>query len=72
LSPIRSHIDGEFTGTDDAVVYKLVNGQVWQQIGYSYSYSYSYRPAVEITRQGSRHIMKVSGFSKDIPVRRII
>lgn len=31
---VKSKIDGEFTGTENETVYKLRNGQVWQQVGY--------------------------------------
>lgn len=68
---IHSQIDGEFTGTEDEVVYKLTNGQVWQQIGYSYSYTYSYMPRVTIRSEGGRYVMDVQGFNRPIPVRRL-
>jgi len=71
MSEIRSQIDGEFNGTDDEVVYKLMNGQVWQQIGYRYRYHYLYMPAVQIVREPSGYVMHVSGFPEPIPVRQI-
>lgn len=61
---IRSRIDGEFNGTGDELVYKLRNGQVWQQVGYRYRYRYS--PAVTINTSGSRGVMIVDGFDDPI------
>lgn len=68
---IRSRIDGEFKGTGDQLVYKLRNGQVWQQVGYRYRYRYRYSPAVTINTSGSRGVMIVDGFDDPIKVRRI-
>lgn len=68
---IRSRIDGEFKGTGDELVYKLRNGQVWQQVGYRYRYRYRYSPAVTIDTGGSRGVMIVDGFDDPIKVRRI-
>lgn len=69
---IRSRIDGEFNGTGDELVYKLQNGQVWQQIGYRYRYRYRYAPAVTINASGSTGVMIVDGFGDPIKVRRLV
>ena len=45
---IESQIEGEFTGWDGETIFKLVNGQIWQQSTYAYTYSYKYRPKVMI------------------------
>lgn len=71
MTTIRSKIDGEFNGTDDEVVYKLQNGQVWQQVGYRYRYRYRYAPRVTIETRGSSGTMTVEGFHDPIKVRRI-
>jgi hypothetical protein len=68
---IRSRIDGEFTGTDSEAVYRLENGQVWQQVGYRYRYCYRYRPRVTIEGSASRATMAVEGFTEQIKVRRL-
>jgi predicted metalloprotease len=68
---VTSRIDGEFTGTDNEKVYRLVNGQVWQQIGYRYRYKYRYRPRVTIDGSSSRALMVVDGFREPIRVRRL-
>ncbi|MDK4739421.1 hypothetical protein PH547_11105 [Rhizobium sp. CNPSo 3464] len=68
---INTRIDGDFNGTEDEVLYKLMNGQIWQQIGYRYRYTYRYGPRVHIVRNGSHHLMTVEGFPEPIKVRRI-
>lgn len=68
---ISSRIDGEFNGTNDEVVFKLRNGQIWQQIGYRYRYRYRYAPLVSIDARGSTGVMTVEGFDDPIKVRRI-
>ncbi len=71
MAEIRSQIDGELNGTDDEVVFKLMNGQVWQQVEYRYRYHYLYCPAVRIVRERGGHVMYVSGFPDPIPVRQL-
>src|SRR5665648_304740 len=41
---IESHIQGEFNGWDGETIFKLDNGEVWQQASYAYMYSYKYHP----------------------------
>ena len=45
---IESRIDGDFNGWDKDKVYKLENGDVWQQSSYHYEYKYAYNPEVII------------------------
>jgi hypothetical protein len=59
-SVIESQIDGDFNGWEGETVYKLMNGQVWQQASYTYSYSYSFMPKVLIYQDGGRYFMQVS------------
>jgi len=68
---IESSISGEFHGWDGETIFKLDNGQIWQQAEYDYTYSYSYRPDVTIyqTRAGCR--MKVEDEDDTIMVERI-
>lgn len=66
---IESKIDGEFRGWNGEMVYKLLNGQVWQQCRYKYEYKYAYRPDALIYNPGGGHIMYVEGTSAR--VRRI-
>jgi hypothetical protein len=68
---IQSRIDGDFTGTENEVLYKLANGQIWQQVGYRYRYRYRYAPRVQIVKSGYHFSMIVDGFPDPIKVRRI-
>ena len=68
---IESQIEGEFEGWDGETVFKLTNGQIWQQSSYSYMYSYKYRPEVMIFSQHGQCKMKVEGISDTITVRRL-
>jgi len=68
---IESTISGEFHGWDGETIFKLDNGQIWQQSQYDYTYSYSYRPDVTIyeTRAGCR--LKVEDEDETILVKRL-
>jgi hypothetical protein len=68
---IESAISGEFHGWDGETIFRLDNGQIWQQAEYDYTYSYSYHPQVTIyeTRGGCR--MKVEDEEETIIVKRI-
>ncbi len=44
----ESRIEGEFEGWSGDGVYKLDNGQVWQQAHYKYRYKYMYRPVARV------------------------
>ena len=67
---IESKIDGDFNGWEGESIYKLINGQVWQQASYTYSYSYSFMPKVLIYQDGGRYFMQV-GDKKAVHVRRL-
>lgn len=68
---IESHIDGTFTGWSGETIFKLVNGQIWQQSSYAYTYHYAYRPAVLIYGSGGTYKMKVEGVNGTINVKRL-
>jgi len=63
---IESRIDGEFKGWEGESVYKLVNGQKWQQSSYKYHYKYSYMPQVIIYHAGSGYKMLVAGTTANV------
>jgi hypothetical protein len=67
---IESQIDGEFKGWEGETIYKLTNGQVWQQASYSYSYSYSFMPRVLIYQQRGNYFMKVQD-REPVQVKRL-
>ena len=68
---ISSRIDGEFEGWDGETIFKLVNGQIWQQASYSYHYHYAYSPSVLIYAHEGRYYMKVDGVDDALPVTRL-
>jgi hypothetical protein len=68
---IESHIDGEFHGWEGETIFKLTNGQIWQQSSYAYVYEYAYQPEVLIYRSGARFKMRVEGVDDAIEVVRL-
>ena len=68
---IESRIDGEFEGWEGETIFKLQNGEIWQQVSYAYTYHYAYGPEVLIYKSGSVYKMKVDGVDKTIVVERI-
>jgi hypothetical protein len=70
-SVIESRIDGTFEGWDGDTVFRLINGQVWQQATYAYHYAYAYMPRVLIVRDGSGYVMQVEGVRPTVRVRQL-
>ncbi len=68
---IESEIDGEFHGWDGETMFKLTNGQIWQQSEYDYEYEYAYRPDVTIYKTAVGYKMKVEDMEDTIYVKRI-
>lgn len=69
INIIESRIDGEFSGWAGESVYRLTNGQQWQQASYKYQYRYSYMPAAVIFQARSGYKMLVAGTTAN--VRRV-
>jgi len=69
---IEARIDGDFNGWTGDTVYKLQNGQIWQQASYHYHYHYAYSPEVTIFSGNVGCVMRVSDDDDgNIPVRRL-
>lgn len=68
---IESQINGTFKGWDGETVFKLTNGQIWQQTSYAYTYHYAYRPKVLIYETTEGYKMKVDGVRETIYVKRL-
>jgi hypothetical protein len=66
---IEGTIDGNFEGFDGDKIFKLTNGQIWQQDEYKYNYSYKYRPKVTIINENGGYKMHVDGMSEAIRVK---
>jgi hypothetical protein len=61
-------MDGDFEGWEGERIFKLANGQIWQQVSYAYTYHYAYRSNVLIYKDESVYKMKVKGVDKAITV----
>lgn len=68
---IETCIEGDFSGWEGETIFKLCNGQIWQQAEYDYMYSYSYRPDVVIYRTSAGYRMKVEDEEETILVVRL-
>lgn len=68
---IESSISGEFHGWDGETIFKLANGQIWQQAEYEYDYEYDYSPDVTIYAVAGGCRMKVEDVDDTILVKRI-
>lgn len=68
---IESYIDGDFEGWEGETIFKLDNGQIWQQASYAYTYHYAYHPKVMIYKSGGQYKMKVEDVEDTISVRRL-
>lgn len=58
---IESQIDGDFNGWEGSTIYKLLNGQVWQQLDAHYHYHYAYSPKVLVYPTNGGFKMHVEG-----------
>ncbi len=68
---IESAITGEIEGWDGETIFKLDNGQIWQQAEYDYTYFYEYHPDVTIYETSAGCLMKVEDESDTVLVKRI-
>jgi hypothetical protein len=68
----ETHIEGEFKGWSGETIYKLGNGQIWQQATYHYHYHYAYAPDVTVFAVAGGCAIRVSDDDdENIPVRRL-
>ena len=70
-APIESKIDGEFEGWSGDTIFKLMNGQIWQQASYDYAYNYEYMPDVTIFPSSGGCKMLVEGMDATIEVKKL-
>jgi hypothetical protein len=68
---IESAITGEIEGWDGETIFKLDNGEIWQQAEYDYTYFYEYHPDVTIYQTSSGCRMKVEDEEETVLVKRI-
>ena len=68
---IESNISGAFEGWKGETIFKLMNGEIWQQTEYCYEYHYAYSPKVLIIPSAGGYKAKVEGVSKAVGVTRL-
>lgn len=66
---IDTQILGDFDGWVGDTVFRLKNGQIWQQTSPSAKYRTSHEPRVLITRRP--FVMRVDGIATEIEVKRV-
>ena len=72
VAELHSYLVGEFNGWDGDTVFRLENGQAWQQIDSSYQYARAERPRVTIRQAAfGSYLLKVEGIGRTVRVRRI-
>lgn len=67
---VESRVDGDFDGWEGQTVFRLTNGQVWQQSSPSAKYFFANSPLVTITTDGPFRL-RVEGLDAEVQVRRI-
>ncbi len=68
---VESSIRGKFEGFARGRLYRLANGDIWEQTEYLTTYTTLFDPDVTIVRDGSEHRMKVEGASEAVAVKRV-
>jgi len=68
---VESTISGEIEGWEGDTIFKLDNGQIWQQAEYDYTYFYAFRPDVTIYQTSAGCRMKVEDETETVLVKRI-
>ena len=68
---VESRIAGEFRGWTGDTVFKLANGQIWQQSEIGIVSHYTYNPEVTIYKDGLHYKMLVDGLNRAIQVKRL-
>jgi hypothetical protein len=66
---VESRIDGDFDGWEGATVFRLENGQIWQQTSPSARYYFARNPRVTIS--AAPHRLRVEGMAYEVAVRRL-
>jgi hypothetical protein len=67
----ESKIDGNFDGFEFGKLYKLQNGQVWEQTSYKISVRYRFAPTVFVWQSGSQWKMRIDGDDRTVSVKQI-
>lgn len=70
-SAIETKLDGDLEELDYDHIYKMTNGQIWQQLSAHYEYHYAYMPDVLIYRSGRGWKMLIAGCKKAVEVQQL-
>lgn len=68
---IKCRIEGEFSGYAGGTIFRLTNGQAWQQSRHLYRYRYAYRPEARIFKADGKYMIEVSGMSEAVEVVQV-
>src|ERR1700722_14725076 len=71
MSEIRGQLVGAFRGYNGGAIFKLTNGQVWQQLRYKYKYKYKYRPKERLYQGHGPWLMEFDCMEEPIEVVRV-
>ena len=70
---IEGQIDGEFFGWNENAVFRLTNGQLWQQISNSHKYHYAYCPKAFIFKdRAGETSLAVEGMDESVTVKKLL
>ena len=70
-SVIDTTVDGDWTGGRGDTIVRLMNGQVWEQVGLALSLSLGLGNDVLIYERSGMHYMMVDGEDEAVMVRRL-
>jgi len=62
---------GASTGFHGGAIFRLTNGQVWQQKVYKYRYRYRYRPDVRIFTEKGGYVIHIEGMDETVSVVKV-
>lgn len=68
---VECKLAGAFSGYHGGAVFRLSNGQAWQQRRHKYKYKYAYRPQVRVYRDGSHYFAEFDCMNEAIEVVRV-
>tara|TARA_Y100000593_G_scaffold95004_1_gene198083 strand:+ start:7246 stop:7632 length:387 start_codon:yes stop_codon:yes gene_type:complete len=68
---MKSSISSDFEGFDQGNIYKLLNGQIWQQTEFHIHIHIAVFPQALIYKDGTQYKMKVEGIDHAVAVKRI-
>lgn len=68
---VQTCIDGEFEGWEGETVFRLCNGQIWEQVSYAYHYVYAFNPSVTLVSDGDFATMTIDSSGESITVQQV-